>query len=68
MYGVIVPREFRSQRCNTWSLATHQWELMIGFGSIKGTNVFHKCKLCGREEEVRLEISPESIMEIKLSD
>lgn len=68
MYGIIKPKEFRSQWCNTWSLATHEWQLMIGFGNKAGTNVFHKCKLCGRQEEVRLEMSPESIMEIKLSD
>lgn len=66
MYGIIVPKEFRSQWCNSWSLATHQWQLMIGFGSIHGTNVFHRCKLCGKQEEVRLEMSPESMMRISM--
>lgn len=54
MQGIIVPKEFRSQWCNTWSLETHEWELLIGFGSVYETNVFLRCKRCNREEEVKI--------------
>lgn len=43
--GIITPMEYKSQWCNTWSLATRHWDLMIGFGNkLSPPKVFHRCK------------------------
>ena len=64
-YAKIVPqkaRTFASQWCNTWSLMTHDWQIVIGFGHKDGTTIFHRCKHCRKEQEVTLDVDLSGIV------
>jgi hypothetical protein len=64
MEAIIVPKEAKLEWCNTWSLKTHSWETVIGYGNENGMNLFHRCKFCGEEQELTLQVSSDPIIKV----